>query len=92
MPSDLYVRQMEAQAISAAPARPQASPVKCACAVLVKCVRVEGKPRQKVVCYLGHIKERDIGSPARLARLLHGRSITFRASSFYRVHRHCFRF
>jgi hypothetical protein len=37
-------------------------------AVLVKCVRIEGKPRQKVVCYLGHIKERDISSTAHRLR------------------------
>ena len=44
--------------------------------MLVKCVRVEGKPRQKVVCYLAHIKEHDIGSPAQRARFW---SVTDRA-------------
>src|SRR5262245_31779952 len=34
-------------------------------AVLVRSERVDGKPRQKVVLYLGHIKEKYRHSPAR---------------------------
>ncbi len=36
-------------------------------AVLVESVRREGKPRQKVLCHLAHIRERHIGSALRRA-------------------------
>lgn len=36
-------------------------------AVLVESVRREGKPRQKVLCHLAHIRERHLGSAMRRA-------------------------
>jgi hypothetical protein len=36
-------------------------------AVLVESVRSEGKPRQKVLCHLAHIRERHLGSALRRA-------------------------
>ncbi len=36
-------------------------------AVLVECVRREGKPRQKVLCHLAHIRERHLASAQRRA-------------------------
>jgi hypothetical protein len=38
---------------------------KSSSAVLVCSERVNGKPRQRIVCYLGHIKEKSLDSKAR---------------------------